>query len=176
MASLLKRVRNSDRRAPLLLHLCVFQRPALVNVSEMLEEEQFPNFKTEHYYQVLGKLGLRLHACTIWLARVTQYVRVTHVTLKVYTRDDDNQEELERYMQLNWGNLSHLGSVYVRKELDIFSIPGAGGNHHCLVQKPMWGPRRSQPNSSIHRRPPQGGSHAVLFCARLPTCRMQLSS
>jgi serine/threonine protein kinase len=60
------------------------------------------------------------------------------VTLKVYTRDEANQEEFQIYKHLNQGNPSHPGYAHVRRALDIFTIPRPGGGHHCLVQKPMW--------------------------------------
>mgnify|MGYP002718555207 FL=1 len=61
------------------------------------------------------------------------------MTLKIYTRDEDNQDEFEVYKQLNQGRSWHPGHAHVRKALDIFTIPSSGGNHPCLVQNPMWG-------------------------------------
>lgn len=61
-----------------------------------------------------------------------------HVTLKVYTRDEDNKEEFEIYKQLSKGDSSHPGYAHVRTALDIFTIHRSGGDHQCLVQKPMW--------------------------------------
>lgn len=60
------------------------------------------------------------------------------MTLKVYTRDETNREEFEIYRSLNQGNPSHPGYVHVRTALDIFTIPRPGGDHYCIVQKPMW--------------------------------------
>lgn len=60
------------------------------------------------------------------------------MTLKIYTRDEDNQDEFEIYKQLNQGRSWHPGHAHVRKALDIFTIPPSGGNHPCLVQNPMW--------------------------------------
>lgn len=60
------------------------------------------------------------------------------MTLKVYTRDEANQEEFQIYKYLNQGNHLHPGYAHVRTALDVFTIPRPGGDHHCLVQKPMW--------------------------------------
>jgi hypothetical protein len=60
------------------------------------------------------------------------------VTLKIYTRDGSTQEEFKIYKQLNQGSSRHPGYAHVRKALDIFTIPRPGGDHKCLVQKPMW--------------------------------------
>ena len=60
------------------------------------------------------------------------------MTLKIYTRDEDNKEEFQIYKQLNQGSSWHPGHAHIRKALDIFTIPRSGGDHPCLVQKPMW--------------------------------------
>lgn len=61
-----------------------------------------------------------------------------HVALKVYTRGGINREEFEVHQYLKKGNPSHPGYSHVRMALDLFTIPRPGGDHHCLVQKPMW--------------------------------------
>ena len=60
------------------------------------------------------------------------------MTLKIYTREEDNQDEFQIYKQLNQGSSWHPGYAHIRKALDIFTIPRPGGDHLCLVQKPMW--------------------------------------
>jgi serine/threonine-protein kinase SRPK3 len=60
------------------------------------------------------------------------------VTLKIYTRDGGTQEEFKIYQQLDQGSSTHPGYAHVRKALDIFTISRPGGDHKCLVQKPMW--------------------------------------
>jgi serine/threonine-protein kinase SRPK3 len=60
------------------------------------------------------------------------------VALKVYTREEVNQEEFKIYQYLSRANPSHLGYPHVRTALDTFTIRRPGGDHHCLVQKPMW--------------------------------------
>ncbi|KAE8146490.1 kinase-like domain-containing protein [Aspergillus avenaceus] len=118
-----------------------------VRPSEVLEEERFERFKQGQYYpanigdvltsryQIIGKLGLGVTS-TVWLARDLDGHR--YVTLKIYTRDEDNQEEFQIYEQLNQGSSWHPGHAHIRKALDIFTIPSSGGYHPCLVQDPMW--------------------------------------
>lgn len=60
------------------------------------------------------------------------------MTLKIYTRDEENQEEFRIYKQLDQGSSWHPGHAHVRKALDFFTIPSSGGGHPCLVQNPMW--------------------------------------
>ncbi|OJI90078.1 hypothetical protein ASPTUDRAFT_25663 [Aspergillus tubingensis CBS 134.48] len=147
MGSLLRLVRNSFRRAP--------SRPLCfptsgwdtIPAAEILDEERFDGFKKGQYYpvnigdvfasmyQVIGKLGFWLTS-TAWLARDLEGHR--YVTLKVYTRDEDNAEEFRIYNRLKEHRSSHPGYAHVRTALDLFTIPRNGGNHHCLVQQPMW--------------------------------------
>ncbi|KAJ5109140.1 protein kinase domain protein [Penicillium angulare] len=115
--------------------------------SEVLEEEQFERFKQGQYYpanigevlasryQIIGKLGFGTTS-TVWLARDLEGHR--DVTLKIYTRDEDNLEEFHIYKQLSQGSSWHPGHPYIRKALDVFTIPSSRGNHPCLVQNPMW--------------------------------------
>lgn len=60
------------------------------------------------------------------------------MTLKIYTRGNGNEEEFQIYKQLNQGGSWHPGHAHIRRALDIFTIPRSGGDHPCLVQKPMW--------------------------------------
>lgn len=60
------------------------------------------------------------------------------MTLKVYTRDEDNAEDFRIYNHLKKHKSSHHGYAHVRTALDFFTIPRHGGDHHCLVQQPMW--------------------------------------
>lgn len=60
------------------------------------------------------------------------------MTLKIYTREEGNQEEFQIYKQLDQGSSQHPGHAHIRKALDIFTISRSGGDHACLVQKPMW--------------------------------------
>ncbi|PYH71785.1 kinase-like protein [Aspergillus vadensis CBS 113365] len=123
MMSLLRLVRSSFRRAP--------SRPLCfptsgwdtVPVAEILDEERYDEFKKGQYYpvdigdvfaskyQVVGKLGFGVTS-TAWLARDLEH-GPSHKS-------------------------SHPGYAHVRTALDLFTIPRNGGDHHCLVQQPMW--------------------------------------
>ncbi|KAF7877423.1 hypothetical protein EAF04_001100 [Stromatinia cepivora] len=97
-----------------------------INDIQPLEEEQF---------EVVGKLGYGVTS-TVWLARDLQ--AHNHVALKIYTCDGDPQEEFKIYQLLEKGNHWHPGYSHIRAALETFVIPRSGGNHTCLVQKPMW--------------------------------------
>ncbi|KAJ9490474.1 hypothetical protein VN97_g2812 [Penicillium thymicola] len=83
-----------------------------VRPSEVLDEERFEQFKRGQYYpanigdviiskyQIIGKLGFGTTS-TVWLARDLKDHQ--YVTLKIYTRDQGNQEEFQIYKQLNLG-------------------------------------------------------------------------
>lgn len=71
------------------------------------------------------------------------------MTLKIYTLDEEHQEEFQIYKQLNQGSSRHPGHAHIRKALDIFTISSSGGNHSCLVQNPMWESFRDL----LHRNP-----------------------
>ncbi|KAM5486081.1 hypothetical protein MaudMau93_005155 [Microsporum audouinii] len=147
MASLLKWAKRAIRRAPSPPMRFPTSGFEIVNTSKILDEERFEEFKAGQYYpvnigdifgskyQAVGKLGFGATS-TVWLARDLEAHR--HVTLKVYTRGEDNREEFDIYKHINQGNQSHPGYAHVRTALDIFTIPRAGGDHYCLVQKPMW--------------------------------------
>ncbi|KAJ5483236.1 protein kinase domain protein [Penicillium desertorum] len=109
-----------------------------VRPSDVLDEERCEKFKQGQYYpanigdvliskyQIVGKLGFGTTS-TVWLARDLEGHR--YVTLKIYARDERNQEEFEIYKQLNQRRSWHPGHAHVRKALDIFTIPSSGGNH-----------------------------------------------
>jgi len=67
-----------------------------------------------------------------------EYRLHSYATLKVFTREGVDSEEFNIYKSLSAGNASHLGRKHVRTALDVFTIPRQGGDHKCLVQKPMW--------------------------------------
>jgi serine/threonine-protein kinase SRPK3 len=147
MSSLLKWARTDARRAPsppLRFPTTGFD---MVSDSQALDEEQFDGFKKGLYYpvnirdvfaskyQVLGKLGYCVTS-TVWLARDLE--AHAHVTLKIYTRDGNPQEEFKTYQLLGKGSSSHPGYSHIRTALETFTIPRPSGDHTCLVQKPMW--------------------------------------
>ncbi|KGO63868.1 hypothetical protein PITC_054940 [Penicillium italicum] len=151
MASLIKWAKVAFRRtaSPPLCFPANFPTTGFetISPSQILEEERFEEFRKGHYYpvnigdvlgskyQIVGKLGFGVTS-TVWLARDLEGCR--YVTLKLYTRDENNTEEFEVYKHLNKGNISHPGYTHVRTALDRFTIPHLGNHHHCLVQKPMW--------------------------------------
>ncbi|KGO69471.1 hypothetical protein PITC_014260 [Penicillium italicum] len=148
MTSLLKWARTAIKRG----RSPVLQFPTsgfeVIRSSQSLEEERFEGFKKGRYYpvnigdvlvskyQVLGKLGFGTTS-TVWLARDLEGRQ--YVTLKVYTRGETGQGEAQTYKALSQGDTSHPGYAHVRTALDAFTIPHQGSEHHCLVQKPMWG-------------------------------------
>ncbi|KAF4634318.1 hypothetical protein G7Y89_g3796 [Cudoniella acicularis] len=147
MTSLLKWVRTASRRAPSPPMRFPTRGFDIISDAQPLDEEQFDGFKSGRYYpvnigdvfaskyQVVGKLGCGVTS-TVWLARDLQAHK--HVALKIYTRDGDQQEEFQIYQCLGKGSPSHPGYSHVRTALETFVIPRPGGDHTCLVQKPMW--------------------------------------
>ncbi|EEH04351.1 protein kinase [Histoplasma capsulatum G186AR] len=146
MTSLLRWAKATFRRVPS-PPLC-FPTSGFETVSgSELEEERFEAFKKGQYYpinigdvlssryQIIGKLGFGVTS-TVWLARDLEGHK--YATVKIYTRDKANQEEFQIYKYLNQQNPSHPSYAHVRKALDVFTIPHSEGDHHCLVQKPMW--------------------------------------
>ncbi|KAL9594821.1 MAG: hypothetical protein Q9219_006812 [cf. Caloplaca sp. 3 TL-2023] len=99
-------------------------------------------------YQVVGKLGYGLGS-TVWLAN---HLRGTKpVTLKVFTNDRQNQEEINIYRHLMSVQSKHPGRKHLRSAIDNFTLYGPKGEHQCLVHEPMletmndlldWDPRR----------------------------------
>lgn len=63
-----------------------------------------------------------------------------HVTLKIYARNENIENEFGIYEHLMKvkSKSRHPGYEYVRTALNTFVIPRPGGDHNCLVQKPMW--------------------------------------
>jgi len=58
------------------------------------------------------------------------------VALKVYTREEVNQEEFKIYQHLSRANPSHLGYPHVRTALDTFTIRRSGGDHTVSSKSP----------------------------------------
>jgi len=81
-----------------------------------------------------------------------QASRHAYTTLKVFTREGMDADEYNTYNTLSKGNASHPGYHHVRTALDLFTIPRQGGDHRCLVQKPMWDSFKDLLNrNSAHR-------------------------
>lgn len=79
-----------------------------------------------------------------------------HVALKIYTREEHNDEEFKIYQKLEGGNHNHPGYLHVRRALDRISIPSPKGNHDCLILKPMWDSFKDMLNRNpAHRFTPE---------------------
>ncbi|CAG8254999.1 unnamed protein product [Penicillium nalgiovense] len=166
MTSLLKWARRAINKGPSPVLRFPTSGFEVIKPSQILEEERYQKFKKGHYYpvtigdvlvskyQVLGKLGFGTTS-TVWLARDLQNCQ--YVTLKVYTRGGTGQGEIQTSQALSQGDRSHPGYVHVRTALDAFTIQNQGNGHresehHCLVQKPMWGSfRHLMYRSPAHR-------------------------
>ena len=131
---------------------------------ECLEEESNERFKTGRYYpvkigdifaskyQIVGKWVGELHQlsgslvtfcksrprdCVLKANKASRAHQ--HVTLKIYARNEDIENEFGIYQHLmkvkskSW----HPGTDYIRTALNTFVIPRQGGDYNCLVQKPM---------------------------------------
>ncbi|EQK99102.1 protein kinase domain-containing protein [Ophiocordyceps sinensis CO18] len=136
MAPLLRWARRLLRRAPsppLRFPTAGFD---VIPATQLLEEEQFDDFKAGDYYpvnigdifasnkyQVLGKLG-----------------DDDYVALKVFTRHHGEtcKNEFRTYETIDKANPSHPGHPHIRTALNFFTLDRPGGDHQCLVQRPMW--------------------------------------
>ncbi|KAL2851521.1 kinase-like protein [Aspergillus pseudoustus] len=132
MTTLLRRTRNAARRPPFAALKFSNSNRKRISTFKHLKEARFESSR----YRAVGKLGFGVTS-TVWLARDLDG-GCQYVTLKVYTRDEDNQEEFQIYKQLSKGSSSHPCHAHVRSRLETFTIFRRGGDHHCLVQKPMW--------------------------------------
>ncbi|KAI1135858.1 kinase domain protein [Hypoxylon sp. FL0543] len=147
MAALLRWARGISRRAPLTPLRFPTSGFDVIDDSYVFEEEQFDEFGKGHYYpvrigdvyaskyQVVGKLGFG-STSTVWLAR--NLLEHNHVALKIYARGARYKDEFQVYERLSAANRTHPGSGHVAAALDTFVLPRPGGDHCCLVQKPMW--------------------------------------
>ncbi|KAG8630738.1 hypothetical protein KVT40_002357 [Elsinoe batatas] len=113
----------------------------------ILEEEQFDHFLKDQYcpvtigqvlddrYQILGKLGFGVTS-TVWLAQDLKAHE--KVSIKVYTRDGANKDEIEILRRLRETDTSHIGYPHVRSAQNVFIITRDSIAHQCLVLEPMW--------------------------------------
>ncbi|KAI1459204.1 kinase domain protein [Annulohypoxylon moriforme] len=148
MAALLRWVRGLSRRAPLAPLRFPTTGFDVIDDSYIVEEELFDGLRKGHFYpvrigdvyaskyQVLGKLGFG-STSTVWLAQNLQ--EHNHVALKIYARGEESyNNEFHMYERISAANRTHPGSRHFAAVLDTFVLPRPGGDHHCLVQKPMW--------------------------------------
>ncbi|KZM19304.1 uncharacterized protein EKO05_0002934 [Ascochyta rabiei] len=146
MKSVLRSIKSLFRRAP--WPRLTFPTTGFETISDdyIVEEEKFERFSEEAFYpvhigevfaaryQVVGKLGFGVTS-TVWLTR--DLPKRAYTTLKIYTRDRQNYKEFEMYKVLSETNPKHPGYRHIRTAQNKFTIPRAGGDHLCLVQKPM---------------------------------------
>lgn len=59
------------------------------------------------------------------------------MALKIFRQGVD-RAEFDMSGHIAKANPSHPGHRHVRTVLDTFDLQRTGGDHHCLVQKPMW--------------------------------------
>jgi serine/threonine-protein kinase SRPK3 len=57
--------------------------------------------------------------------------------VKVQIRHEVIGNEFDTYKRLSRRS-QHPGHAHVRDALDTFTLTRPGGDHHCLVQKPLW--------------------------------------
>ncbi|KAJ4989347.1 serine/threonine-protein kinase SRPK3 [Stagonosporopsis vannaccii] len=119
----------------------------IISDEYLLEEEALEEFESGAFYpttigetinsryQIVGKLGYGTTS-TVWLAR--DLPNRSYATLKVYSRTLQTINEFETYQRLAEQNRSHSGHKNVRTAIDTFKIARTGGDHQCLVQKPVW--------------------------------------
>ncbi|CAH0040708.1 unnamed protein product, partial [Clonostachys rhizophaga] len=119
----------------------------IVPPSEPLEEEHLEEFSAGAYYpvnigdvyhskyQVVGKLGFG-STSTVWLAKKLQ--EHIHVALKIYIQGHTGKEKFEVSNKILQGDSAHPGYHHLRTAREMFVLPHPNGDHHCMVQDPMW--------------------------------------
>ena len=121
-----------------------------IGASQLIEEENLPDYLAERYYpvrigqllesryQVVGKLGFGATS-TVWMAR--DLIGRRHVSLKIFISSSTLGpcKELAAYQRMKQGPIFHPGRTAVRTLLDSFTITGPDGEHQCLVHVPLWG-------------------------------------
>ena len=121
-----------------------------IGASQLIEEENLPDYLAERYYpvrigellesryQVVGKLGFGATS-TVWMAR--DLIGRRHVSLKIFISSSTLGpcKELAAYQRMKQGPIFHPGRTAVRTLLDSFKITGPDGEHQCLVHVPLWG-------------------------------------
>ncbi|RDW63050.1 Protein kinase protein [Aspergillus mulundensis] len=119
------------------------------------EENRHPDYDPGKYYparlgetiskqyRLVSKLGWGANS-TVWLAKdITRWVwqPTRYVTLKITNCGIDEQrsarEEVEISQRISKIRSNHEGRRYVRLVRESFSIPGASGDHLCLVFEPL---------------------------------------
>ena len=141
---------NAIGRQPWLTKDISNPRFGRIDASQLIEEENLPDYLAEHYYpvrigqllesryQIVGKLGFGVTS-TVWLTRDLPGRR--HVSLKIFITSSNLGpcKELAAYQRMQQGPIFHPGRQAVRTLLDSFTITGPHGKHECLVHIPLWG-------------------------------------
>ncbi|CAH0044612.1 unnamed protein product [Clonostachys solani] len=147
MPSVLKWARSALRRAPSLPLRFPSTGFEIVPASELLEEEHLEEFSAGAYYpvnigdvyhskyQIVGKLGFG-STSTVWLAKSLQ--EHFYVALKVHILGYTGKEEFEVCKKILQGDSAHPGYHHLRTAREMIVLPHSNGDHHCLVQDPMW--------------------------------------
>ncbi|KAF2970527.1 hypothetical protein GQX73_g3074 [Xylaria multiplex] len=90
-------------------------------------------------YRVIRKLGYGSTA-TVWLAedvaRASGNSEVKYVALKIHAANVDVTNELSIQQHLATSATKDAGSNSVLLSLDLFTLQGPNGNHHCFVSEP----------------------------------------
>ncbi|CAG9986759.1 unnamed protein product, partial [Clonostachys byssicola] len=160
ISSVLKWTKSALRRAPsppLRFPSAGFE---IVPASEPLEEEDLEQFSASAYYpvdigDVVEKLGFG-STSTVWLAKNLQFVfdfvsdcvsallnknnsrEHLHVALKIHIQGHTGKEEFEVSNKTLQGDSAHPGYHHLRTAREMIVLPHPNGDHHCMVQNPMW--------------------------------------
>ena len=85
----------------------------------------------------------RIHNNSAYKA-LANFINRSHqyTTLKIFTRTSprmvSRNRELEMFEHISAIKSSHPGRRFVRTMLESFDISWSGGQHLCIVQRPMW--------------------------------------
>lgn len=89
-------------------------------------------------YSIVHKLGFGAYS-TIWLARNQKSGRYVAIKIPVAAHDPIGTRETDILRRLNNTGLegkAHPGAAYIPSILDVFSLSGPNGVHHCYVTEP----------------------------------------
>lgn len=89
-------------------------------------------------YSIVHKLGFGAYS-TIWLARNQESGRYVAIKIPVAARDPIGARETDILRRLNNTALegkAHPGAAYIPSILDVFSLSGPNGVHHCYATEP----------------------------------------
>ncbi|KAJ9271666.1 hypothetical protein DTO212C5_2091 [Paecilomyces variotii] len=99
-----------------------------VNIGEQLDGR----------YSIVHKLGFGAYS-TIWLARNQKSGRYVAIKIPIAAHDPIGTRESDILRRLNNTGLegkAHPGAAYIPSILDVFSLSGPNGVHHCYITEP----------------------------------------